>query len=301
MGLRTRRGAPLSAQTFNTMLKNPLYGGQIEVPSLHSSRRGDFEPLISAEVFRQVQARLNGTGVSVTPHRRNHPGFPLRRFIKCAACGTPLTGSTSKGRSSRYGYYFCRVRDCRRVKIRTERLESDFVVLLEQLQPNTAYMRLFKEIVLDVWKQHDAEAIERHKVMERRVVGLQQRVDQLEETFIYQHKIDQITYDRERDRLREEMALAEIEMRDAQLEALDVEGVLGFAEHVLTNAARLWIEASLEQRQRLQQVFFPEGLRFDGESFGTAVTSLAFNGFGQLRPTGTDLASPTGFEPVSQP
>ena len=34
----------------------------------------------------------------------------------------------------------------------------------------------------------------------------------------------------------------------------DVEGVLAFAEYVLTNAGRLWVEASLEQKQRLQKV-----------------------------------------------
>jgi hypothetical protein len=30
------------------------------------------------------------------------------------------------------------------------------------------------------------------------------------------------------------------------------------------------MELDLDQRQRLQQVLFPEGLRFDGEQFGTA-------------------------------
>jgi hypothetical protein len=36
----------------------------------------------------------------------------------------------------------------------------------------------------------------------------------------------------------------------------------------LTNAGRLWMELDLDQKQRLQQVPFPEGVRFDGERFG---------------------------------
>ena len=64
--------------------------------------------------------------------------------------------------------------------------------------------------------------------------------------------------------------------------------------NLLRNVGRAWLEASLDQRQRLQKVLFPEGLSFDGEEFGTAVTSLAFNHFEALRPTGTDLASPRG-------
>ena len=207
---------------------------------------------------------------------------------------SPSKRAWSTGRSSRYGYYACRVRGCRKVKVRKERLDAEFVALLEQLQPNAAYMRLFREIVLDVWKQHEADAIQQRKALERRGRELQRRLDRLDETFIYKSSIDQATYDRQRDKLREEMALAELDVRDARLDELDVEGILGFADHLLTNAARIWTEASLDQRQRLQQVFFPEGLRFDGEAFGTAVTCLAFSDFEALRPTGTDVASPTG-------
>jgi hypothetical protein len=162
-------------------------------------------------------------------------------------------------------------------------------------------MRLFSEIVLDVWKQHQGDAIQHRKTVARRGAELQRRLDRLEETLIYQRTIDQATYDRQRDKLREEMALAKIDLHDAQLDALDVEGILGFADHILTNAARLWLDASLDQRQRLQQVIFPEGLQFDGERFGTAVTSWAFKDFAALQPTGTDLASSRGIALMWKP
>jgi hypothetical protein len=63
---------------------------------------------------------------------------------------------------------------------------------------------------------------------------------------------------------------------DAKLEGYDVEGVLAFAEHVILNAAQLWIEFSSDQKQRLQKVLFPEGLTFAGEEFGTAATCPLF-------------------------
>ena len=90
------------------------------------------------------------------------------------------------------------------------------------------------------------------------------------------------------------MALTKLELHEAELEELDVEGVLAFAEHLLTNAARLWMEASLDQKQRLQTVFFPEGLRFDGEGFGTAVTCLAFKQLAENGEPTSGVASPTG-------
>ena len=57
-----------------------------------------------------------------------------------------------------------------------------------------------------------------------------------------------------------------------------VEGILAFAERVLPRASDLWVQASLNQKQRLQQLFFPDGIAFDGKRFvRTGVTTHAFN------------------------
>jgi hypothetical protein len=57
-----------------------------------------------------------------------------------------------------------------------------------------------------------------------------------------------------------------------------VEGTLAFAERILPRAADLWVQASLDQRQRFQQLFFSDGIAFDGNGFvGTAVTAPAFS------------------------
>jgi hypothetical protein len=48
------------------------------------------------------------------------------------------------------------------------------------------------------------------------------------------------------------------------------EGLLGFAENVLSDPAGLWARADLDQRQRLQKVLFPAGLSYpQAEGFGT--------------------------------
>lgn len=65
----------------------------------------------------------------------------------------------------------------------------------------------------------------------------------IDEAFLHERSIDRQTYERQRDQLREQLALAEIELNDAVLDQLDVDGVLAFAEHVVTNAARLWMDS----------------------------------------------------------
>ena len=133
------------------------------------------------------------------------------------------------------------------------------------------------------------------KLRTERVSELRRKLERLEEAFIYERSINQPTYERQRDRIQEELTLAELELHEALIENIDVEGILGFAEHLLSNAARAWMEASLEQRQQIQSAIFPEGLPFDGRDFGTAPTCLAFKQLGKSYATENGLASPPGF------
>ena len=94
------------------------------------------------------------------------------------------------------------------------------------------------------------------------------------------------------------MTLTEMHRDELKGEELDVEGALAFSHYVMLNAARLWVEASLDQKQRLQQALFTEGVMFSAGTFGTARTCLLFYYLETDEAGKSNLASPTGFEPV---
>ena len=99
-----------------------------------------------------------------------------------------------------------------------------------------------------------------------------------------ERRINAQSYERLRDKVREEIALVRVELEDAKLEGIDVEGALGFAEHLLKNAARVWTEAPTDQKRRLQEVLFPKGVQFKSWRIGTAVTCSAFRLLGSFAP-----------------
>src|SRR6185503_20629742 len=124
----------------------------------------------------------------------------------------------------------------------------------------------------------------------------------------FEKSIERSVYDRQRDKLREQIARNELELSEAAFDEIDAEGILAFAKQALTNIDRLWDQASVESRRRLQSVFFPEGVTFDPGSTGgkrggfrTAATCLAFMEMRQFSGLENGLASPTGFEPVLPP
>jgi site-specific DNA recombinase len=303
MGLRTRNGKKLTAQTFQELLRKPIYVGLISVPTWGIERvKGDFQPLITEDLFDRVQDVLDGRALSVTPHQQNHPDFPLRRFARCGNCGLPITGSWSKGRARRYAYYRCRSARCLSVKVSKNQFEREFAEFLNALRPRAEYVRLFREIVLDVWrcKQGDANAVS--NAIERRIKEIEGKRQSLLEAHVYHKSLDAELYRREDDRLSQEIALARMELHDKQIEEIDIEGVLGFAENIILDARRLWTEGTLDQRQRLQKVLFPSGVTYSNQAgFGTKETSLFFRWLALVQEKKDNLASPTGFEPVIQP
>ena len=173
-GLTNRRGQPLTSQAIGMLLRNQLYAGIVDVPEYGvRGKRGDFEPLISE---RPVLPRAGG---AVRPRCRARPrssgaipDFPLRDFVRCAACGRGLTGSWSKGRSEYYAYYHCRP-GCRGVNVTKAKLEALFTDELARLQPSPGYMRLLKESVLQIWKARKAAVRADLADAERRAKAIQ--------------------------------------------------------------------------------------------------------------------------------
>jgi hypothetical protein len=86
------------------------------------------------------------------------------------------------------------------------------------------------------------------------------------------------------------------------VDELDVQGILAFAERILPRASDLWVQASLDYKQRLQQLFFPEGISYDGKRFNrTVATAPLFRCTWRLQKVLREsLVSREGIEPSTR-
>jgi site-specific DNA recombinase len=296
MGLRTEEGNRISKQFLAKILRNPIYAGWISYKPLGERYRGDFQSLVTQELFDRVQRRLSGNPTTGIGRRKAQQDFPLRRFVRCARCGKPVTGGWARGRwGNRYAYYYCRQK-CSGVIARKATLEERFVGLLRQLVPSPEWLELLKQTILSIWHEELGQASDARESVQKRVTQIRARLRRLDEAFLYESSVDRTTYEEQRDKLREELTLAELELSEARVEQFDIDSALAKAISVLNNASALWIDASLEDRLRLQEVLFPQGLVWDGAGFQTPVTCLSFYHLAPIEGSGPAVHSVDGVQ-----
>ena len=294
-GLRTTIGKPPTPQIMEKILKNPAYCGIIKVWDVY---KGAFEPIVSESLFAQCQPDYMKSAHAL-PRSVNNPLFPLRRLIVCGDCSIPLTGSTSKGRKGKgYPYYHHHDRHCQKTKsIPKETFEQDFVEYLDGITPDGEYEKLFKAIVLDIWKNNYKKIDEENIQINKQITVL---TNERQKVFDF-HLAGEYTtdeFEEQKKLINERISQKRLLIREKWDEEFEMEEVLEFCFSYVRNTAKAWIEADYKTKLRLQKLVFAGRVNFDGEKLGTAEFRQVY-GINQAYQTDkSSLVAPRGVEPL---
>ena len=265
MGLRSKKGNALTAHTFLKLLRNPAYIGMVHSDKWRETRPGLHQPIVSENTFRNVQLILKGKKPIAAPYQRNRAGFPLRRFFHCSECGTPLTGGRSKSATGKkYDYYNCY--KCRAVRsLPVEKAACDFAELLSRLQPTPMLMSEFPAILKEEWAKRtgdSAAAIAKLKMdlRERRTAR-----EKLFEKYLNDDRNVVPIFESMNRRFEEQIAGIEAQIEEAEMARATVEELMEFSKSLLVNIPEAWRRADVDQKQRVQNVLFPSGLKYHPE------------------------------------
>lgn len=156
------------------ILTQYAYAGFVEAPSWGvPMRQGHHEPIISVETIQRIQDRLNG--INRAPYRKNLDGeFPLRGYVVCDHCETPLTACWSKGHSKHYPYYFCPKRGCEAYgkSIKRDKIEGEFETLLRSFQTTEKLFSVVKSMFSDLWGRRLEQAESQRKALKTKLISI---------------------------------------------------------------------------------------------------------------------------------
>lgn len=122
-GHRTRNEKRWGHTSVLALLRNRTYVGEVSFRGQHYP--GQHPPLVEADLFERVQARLASQGDDRS--HRAVTDYLLAGVLVCDRCGGRYVGNAAHGRSRRYRYYSCssRVRGLERCD--NERVPADAV------------------------------------------------------------------------------------------------------------------------------------------------------------------------------
>jgi site-specific DNA recombinase len=300
LGIKTRKGTRLSISALHKLLRTEIYCGRIS-GKLTGGRtiKAAFVPLITEDLFDRVQAVLSGRATIQKPRERTREDLPLKGLVKCGHCGAPLTASISRGTGGRYAYYHCWAQGCRKTRVRTTSLHEAYATFLEGItvQSNRVFA-LFREIVMDVWAKRQDAARSELACAKTNLDHLTKQQDRLLEKLL-SGVIDDATYKTKADQLKVEIAIAKSAAIDRDMEEIDMAALVDFADHLLSNARRIWERLDAKSKGQFQQALFPQGLEYTKETGLRTKGSSRILGLIPLSDAnGSKLATPTRFELV---
>ena len=188
-------------------------------------------------------------------YRRVREGFELRGFLRCAVCGGKLTGGVTKG----HGYINC-VHG--HVRARADVLSERFQAWLDSVRPHDVFLQRLDRAIRTELEQQKETLGRRQAEQRSRVRKVKEKLDRLDQ-MLADGTMNGKAYGRTYPKLEAELQVLEHNDVEDRPEELDVDAMLQFARHLLSQPGRLWADAAPETKIGLQRALFPHGLLVD--------------------------------------
>ena len=256
-------GKPISQEVMTKMIKRPEYAGFVHDKFTdYELVEGKHKGLITPEIYWQNQEILklkNKVYLLGVKHLKINSMVPLRKFMLCVNCHQSMTSSNPGGKQR----YYCARETCRGTgSVVADVAHSRFEDLLTQIEPKPNTLKLMKEVLVRT-------SVKQLGNINQDVQELRDKLDELAKTRtdtikefvkkkITEEEKQMVIDDVDVEKLDITDQLAELEQQQTVSEA-NIEYALNF----MANMSKQWSDASLDLKQKFQNMIFPKGFEYD--------------------------------------
>ncbi len=242
-------------------------------------RPAQHEALVSLATFKRIRERLN-SGNRAPTRSDLAQDFPLRGFVLCHDCGTPLTGCWSTGKTARHPYYLCRKPGCASYgkSIRRNLIEGEFAELVRTAQPSPTLFMAASKMFAELWNNRLTQAEAQAKVLGAQLVKIERQVSGFLERILDASVPSVIAAYEERIRkLEEDRHVLRDRIADTSRPLQSFEESFRTPMTFLANPWKLWESGQLGARRTVLKLVFSDRLRYArNDGFRTPDFSLPF-------------------------
>ena len=280
-----KKGLKVSKNQFCLILENPIYCGKIRLKAFGDEPeeilQGIHEPIVTEELFYRVQYVIAGKRKTTTKYSRINDKYPLRGFIVCSKCGKSFTGNPAKGNGGSYEYYTCKANKCKNETYKCVNVHYQFEQWLGKISFKPEVGSLYLSIMEDVFKSNEGDRNAEIRKLDSELRNEEDFLDKVTEKFVI-GDLDKVGYSRMKENTTKRCA--GIKSRIAELNSTDS----GFKEYtnygvsLMSNLKQYYCSASLENKQKMLGLIFPEKLVYSNYTFQTVesneILTLLCNG-----------------------
>ncbi len=261
-GLAEKRGGKRTYVQFVDHMVSPkrlkFYAGILENPWTGMDVKGLHVPMIDERTRHEILYILSGK--KPRPKLAHNTNFPLRGSVHCDSCDQLLTGSTSRGNGGSYHYYHCKNKVCDRYgkAVRKVDLETLYTEYLKRITPTQNFLKVFKESVIDYWKEQGQTLSESARAYQKQIQTLElrrKRIFDMRECGEY----SQEEFIERKEGIDTQIATLKIAFGETQIEQLDLEVAVSYATQFIADLSQQWFDLPDPVRPRFQQLVFPNG------------------------------------------
>lgn len=266
-GFRSNKGNPITRQDWQRLCHKPVYGGLIcEKWTDYEFVRAKFDGPITPDQWYHLQQVLDdrNTIARRLPRQKLHADFPLRRFLRCPQCGSPVRGYAAvKKNGGRYRYYDCGNKGCR-FRVPVAEAHKQFVDLLKEITPTPELLEGFRKIVLETWQEEYRELHSQSNDLQKKVARLRGEKQALLDLMKASAENPSLLKELQKDfeRVDQALTLATMARSTTEIEEFEAEAVVTLCISFIQNVSELWQKWPVDLQNRLQALVFPEGVSY---------------------------------------
>ncbi len=251
-------GLVIAKQRLTEIFKNPFYAGLI-VHSLADGEiiRGKQEAVVSEAIFLKAngQAALNPHGF--TQNIMNE-SLPLKRFTKCAECGTPMTGYIN--RKKKIYYYRCNKKGCN-CNVNAKIMKEAFEEQIAQHSIDTTLIEPLKEQLSLTFSYLNRQNESNRNAIQTRLAELRGKINKVEEKFVI-GDINKELYEKYIGRFKEEEREIQGELKKVDFNLSNLPKYVKFSVDISSSLNKMWHSGDYIFKQKLQYMIYPDGMTY---------------------------------------
>jgi site-specific DNA recombinase len=255
-----KHGWSKPSKKLGDLFRNPFYCGILVNGHLPGEVIvGKHPALISRDVFLKVNNIIE-KNVKGKKYSTDDENLPLKQFVHSAAHGTPYTGYIVR-RKGLY-YYKCNAIGTKENRS-AKQMHELFKMYLKQFELVTKdIVEPIKDAMLEVCIELQKESMDNAIALEAQLTKIENNLNTIERRYVL-GEVDSALYDKYKAEFDNELSRIKEEIGNCTFNLSNLENALERAIGYALDLPALWESADLEEKRRIQNIVFPEGIAYD--------------------------------------